>query len=216
MSDSRDRDALGWAGDDDPTLDPVGVPGDDELDAVDEVDETDARGAASATRTAPGAPATPATATSARAEPAPPAATRHSGPDARAAAVATTAAAPRPTVLDEAEEADDRAAEKELEEAEAAAAQMSSVALISLGILGGIYLLYTIGWIISFARYSVPITVDFTVVSARIAQSLAVAAAPLWFVATLLLTQKRHAAYRFLWLVVGVLVLVPWPFLRGF
>jgi len=165
MSDRRDDDeALGWAGDDDPTLSPVGVP------------ETSVGSAAS--------------------------------DEAPAAAGAKT-------VLDEAEDAEDRAAEKELADAEAASAQLSSVALIGLGILGGIYLLYTIGWVISFTRYEVASELSLGVFTELISRTLAVAASPLWFVATLLLTQRRGLRYRFLWLVIGVLVLVPWPFLIG-
>jgi hypothetical protein len=117
-------------------------------------------------------------------------------------------------VLDEAEDAEDRAAERELEEAERASAQLSSAALIGLGVLGGVYLLYTIGWIVFFSRYEMSIDLSFGVFSDLIARVLAVAASPLWFVATLLLTQRRQR-YRFLWLVIGVLVLIPWPFLIG-
>jgi hypothetical protein len=162
MSDRRDDDdeALGWAGDDDPTLSPVGVP----------MKTPDA--------SAPAAPA-------------------------------------RRTVLDEAEDAELAAAERDLADAEASTAQLGSATLIAFGIVGGVYLLYTIGWIVSFARYAQPIDVDFTVVSHRIAQTLAIAASPLWFVATLLVLQKTDVRYRFLWLVIGVLVLVPWPFLLG-
>ncbi|QJU54291.1 DNA polymerase III subunit gamma/tau [Herbiconiux sp. KACC 21604] len=171
MSDPRDDDeeGLGWAGDDDPTLTPVGVP---------------------ARRPA-------------------------AGSAAGATAGGAEAAAPRKTVLDEAEEAEDRAAESELAAAEAESAQLNSAALIGYGVIGGVYLLFTIGWIVSFARYQQPIDVDFTVLSHRIAQALAVAAVPLWFVATLLLTQRKDVRWTFLWLVVGVLVLVPWPFLMG-
>jgi hypothetical protein len=167
MSDARDDEALGWAGDDDPTLAPEG---------------------------AVGGAAAPRGRGSRRGETAP-------------------AAAPR-TVLDEAEDAEDRAAERELEEAERASAQLSSAALIGLGVLGGVYLLYTIGWIVFFSRYEMAIDVTFGVFSDLIARTLAIAAAPLWFVATLLITQRRRR-YRFLWLVIGVLVLIPWPFLIG-
>ncbi len=183
MSDRRDDDALAWAGDDDPTLAPVGsaVEG-DEIEEIDDasVDE-------------PG-----------------PAPVRTAAPTSAGAGRAA-----QPTVLDEAEDAEDRAAERELAEAEAATKQLSSAALIGMGILGGVYLLYTIGWVVSFTRYQAPLTVDFSVVSYRITQTLAIAATPLWFVATLLITQRRDIRFRFLWLVLGVLVLVPWPFLMG-
>jgi hypothetical protein len=176
MSDRRDDDALAWAGDDDPTLSPVGSPiADDSAAEIVEAVEVSPAG-----ETAP-----------------------------------APAAAPRRTVLDEAEDAEDLAAEKELAAAEAATRQLSSAALIGMGILGGVYLLYTIGWIVSFSRYEMPLTVDFSVVSYRITLALAIAATPLWFVGTLLLTQSKDIRFRFLWLVIGVLVLVPWPFLMG-
>lgn len=166
MSDRRDDDeALGWAGDDDPTLSPVGLPETGDAETVQDV--------------------------------------------------ATTGPTGAKTVLDEAEEAEDRAVAKELSDAEAASAQLSSAALIGLGILGGIYLLYTIGWVISFSRYEVASELSLGVFTELVARTLAVAASPLWFVATLLLTQTRGLRYRFLWLVIGVLVLVPWPFLIG-
>jgi hypothetical protein len=232
MSDRRDDDALAWAGDDDPTLTPVGSPiADDELD--DEPDATTDAGDAPAATGRTTSSATPASAASATPAPAAsatpvspsaaPAQTTTSAPPAPAAPVsagaapttASPAAPPRRTVLDEAEDAEDRAAEKELAAAEAASRQLSSAALIGLGILGGVYLLYTIGWIVSFSRYQVPLTIDFSVVSYRITQTLAIAATPLWFVATLLLTQSRDIRFRFLWLVIGMLALVPWPFLMG-
>jgi len=181
MSDRRDDDeALGWAGDDDPTLTPVGVPEARDTETVPDV--------------------------------AGPSTTARRAPSSEAAAPAPTG---NKTVLDEAEDAEDRAAEKELADAEAASAQLSSAALIGLGILGGIYLLYTIGWVISFTRYEVASELSLGVFTELIARTLAVAASPLWFVGTLLLTQSRDLRYRFLWLVIGVLVLVPWPFLMG-
>ncbi|MFB2557370.1 hypothetical protein [Herbiconiux liangxiaofengii] len=167
MSDPRDDEALGWAGDDDPTLVPTST-------------------------------------------------TASTGASAKTGARAGTGAEAVPrTVLDEAEEAEDRAVERELAEAEAASAQLGSAALIALGVLGGVYLLYTIGWVIVFTRYEVASEMTFGVFSDLISRTLAVAAAPLWFVATLTLTQRRDLRYRFLWLVIGVLVLVPWPFLIG-
>ncbi|SDZ43069.1 hypothetical protein [Herbiconiux ginsengi] len=230
MSDRRDDDALAWAGDDDPTLAPVVSPiaGDAPDDEITELPE-----ASAAAVSAPTERATPPAGGSA-ASAAPASASDGSAATARAATVpdaivaaSTSAAAPaaasaapatapaRRTVLDEAEEAEDRAVDKELAEAEAASKQLSSPALIGMGILGGVYLLYTIGWIVSFSRYQTPLTVDFSVVSYRITLALAIAATPLWFVGTLLLTQAKDIRFRFLWLVIGVLVLVPWPFLMG-
>jgi len=91
----------------------------------------------------------------------------------------------------------------------------SGVVLVSLGILGGIYLLYTIGWFISWRRI-VYIDPDALELAAfRVQQVLAILAPPLWFVVTLFFTRDRKPAIRLLWLVVGALLLVPWSFTFG-
>jgi hypothetical protein len=123
-----------------------------------------------------------------------------------------------PTVLEQAELAEDAEVEAELAAAQKASAQLSSAALITLGIVGGIYLLYTIGWAIVVARTTVtffPLDSVFLEVCFRIGQFLSIAAAPLWFVSTLLLTQRRTWRSRLGWLLLGVFVLVPWPFIQG-
>ncbi|CAD5993866.1 hypothetical protein [Agreia sp. COWG] len=124
----------------------------------------------------------------------------------------------QPTVLEQAELAEDDAVEQELARAEKASAQLSSAALITLGIVGGIYLLYTVGWGVHVARSVLPLfPVDnaFLLICYQVGRLLAVMAAPLWFVSTLLLTQKRSWRSRLGWLLLGVFVLVPWPFIVG-
>ena len=92
---------------------------------------------------------------------------------------------------------------------------MSGVVLVCLGILGGIYLLYTVGWFVSWQReiYVDPNALELA--AFRIQQVLAILAAPLWFVTTILLTRERKPAVRLLWLVIGALLLVPWSFTFG-
>jgi hypothetical protein len=91
----------------------------------------------------------------------------------------------------------------------------SATVLVSLGILGGIYLLYTVGWFISWQRlvYTDPDVLELA--AFRIQQVLAILAAPLWFTFTLLFTRERKPAVRLLWLVVGALLLIPWSFTFG-
>lgn len=196
---SRDDDAFSWAGDDDPTLRPVSERGSADADApevTDEiaVEELETRDAVTAAAASGDPVAVPVPARAGKA-----------------------AAGTRParTVLEEAEETEELAAARDLAEAERETAPMSSISLVLMGILGGIYALYTIGWLISFSRFPVGDGFTFTILSIRLLQVLAVAAAPLWFGGTLLILQKRPIRYRFLWLVIGVLVLVPWPFLMG-
>lgn len=90
---------------------------------------------------------------------------------------------------------------------------LSNVLLVTLGIIAGIFLLYTIGWIVGGLRLQG--TADFLVspVGYRFAFWLAVAAPALWFVTVFLLTRTAKAWARVLWLVGGLLLLVPWPFI---
>jgi hypothetical protein len=93
---------------------------------------------------------------------------------------------------------------------------MSSLMLLSLGLLGGIYLLYTVGWFVSAQRTdSLPVGI-FDVVMAEIRIGLSVTAPALWFGATLLFTRKQKPAVRILALILGVLFLLPLPFALGY
>jgi hypothetical protein len=91
----------------------------------------------------------------------------------------------------------------------------SGVVLVLLGILGGIYLLYTIGWFVSWQRliYNDPNLLELA--AFRFQQVLAILAPPLWFAGTIVLTRGRKPTARLLFLVVGALVLVPWSFTFG-
>ena len=92
-------------------------------------------------------------------------------------------------------------------------APLSDAALLGLGVLGGVYLLYVVGWIIGGLRLQG--TAEFLVspVAYQFALWLAVVAAPLWFGVAYLLTRDAKAWIRFAWLVGGALLLVPWPFI---
>jgi hypothetical protein len=91
----------------------------------------------------------------------------------------------------------------------------SSVALISFGILGGIYLLYTVGWFVSWQRLPYADSDLLSLTAFRIQQVLAILAPPLWFVLTLLFTRDGKPAVRLIWLLIGALLLVPWSFTFG-
>ncbi|MFB9309383.1 putative membrane protein YhdT [Agromyces hippuratus] len=96
-----------------------------------------------------------------------------------------------------------------------APAQTGSAELVVLGVLGGVYLLYAVGWLVS-ALGGTPLFAD------PVAQFMyglgawfAVLAAPLWFGAVLWLASGNRRA-RLIWLIVGAVLLVPVPFLlRG-
>jgi hypothetical protein len=90
-----------------------------------------------------------------------------------------------------------------------------SVVLVTLGILGGVYLLYTVGWVVSWQRFLYSSDTELELIAFHVQQVLAILAAPLWFVATILLTRDRKPTTRLLWLLAGALLLVPWSFVFG-
>ena len=101
-------------------------------------------------------------------------------------------------------------------DAAVAPAPMGSVALVILGILGGVYLLYTVGWITSANRnIAVPVGA-LDILMAQLREYLSIAAPALWFGATLLLTRGSKTILRVLWLLLGVIVLLPLPFVLGY
>jgi hypothetical protein len=182
----RERDALSWDGDDDPTLD-TGSSADDSVgeDASADDDGRIAAGAKSST----GLPA------------------GYTAVGRGADDISRSDAEP-----------DEDAAEGEAAPADADQAQpMGNAALIALGVLGGVYLLYTIGWIVGGLRLQdvIPFLLPETAV-ARVAYAfalwIAVAAPAIWFSATVLLTRRSRSWVRFVWLAAGVVLLIPWPF----
>ena len=93
-------------------------------------------------------------------------------------------------------------------------AALSSAALVGMGILAGVYLLYTIGWFIGVARIETSVTDPVTEFMFSLGAWLAVGAPLAWFGATYWLTMSRPRA-RLIWLLIGVILLAPWPFIIG-
>ncbi|MFV0374173.1 DNA polymerase III subunit gamma/tau [Microbacterium sp.] len=89
---------------------------------------------------------------------------------------------------------------------------MGNVALIGTGILGGVYALFTIGWIVGGLRLQDVAFFLISPVAYVPAFWLAVLAPAIWFLTTWLLTRGSAVWVRFTWLVAGALLLVPWPF----
>ena len=90
----------------------------------------------------------------------------------------------------------------------------TSLALVSLGIFGGIYLLYTIGWFIGVARIQNPQADVLSEFMFSLGLWLAVAAPAVWFAVTFWLT-RTHPRARIGWLLLGVVLLAPLPFIAG-
>lgn len=94
------------------------------------------------------------------------------------------------------------------------APQIGNAALVALGILGGVYLLYTVGWVIGGLRLQVVAPLLNIIPAAYLpAFWLAVLAPAIWFAAAYILTRGRATWLRFVWLAAGAVLLVPWPFI---
>ena len=168
MTSSRDDDALGWAGDDDPTL-VSGGPGSERA--------------------------------------LPPAAADSVGRPAGADAVV--------------EPGDDlpegwavTGSPGGYVDAPAGPTPMSSTALLALGVLAGVYLLYTIGWFIGVGRIDNPLNDPLAQFMFSLGTWLAVAAPAVWFASSYWLTRGKPRL-RWTWLILGVVLLAPLPFIAG-
>lgn len=92
---------------------------------------------------------------------------------------------------------------------------VGTATLLLLGILGGIYLLFTIGWIIGGVRMQAPVMFTLPAFLYQGALWLAVLAPALWFAAVLVAARRSKDWVRIVWLIAGAALLVPWPFVAG-
>lgn len=101
------------------------------------------------------------------------------------------------------------------------APQMSNGALVLLGLLGGLYLLYSWVWF-SWAGYYSAVNSAVAAGSGTLGsalQQIVFWAAPfapgLWFLSALLLNRGARTRRLVLWLLIGAVVLVPLPMFGG-
>jgi hypothetical protein len=91
-------------------------------------------------------------------------------------------------------------------------APLGNVGLVGIGMVAATFLLFALGWLLSgrqLQSLGIPIP-DVTVVAMTIGATLA----PIvWFVTVLVLTRSWRTWQRFLLLILGIVLLVPWPFL---
>lgn len=127
---------------------------------------------------------------------------------------APNVAAPAETVD---ETGDARAAEAEV--VDQGRPEVSNGALVSLGVFGGVYLLYTVGWFIVAQAYSTvnALTAAGSGSLGGILQQMVFWAAPfapaLWFVTAFALSRGKRTAQLAILLAVGAVVLLPLPML---
>ncbi len=99
-----------------------------------------------------------------------------------------------------------------------AGGQTPGVLLVTYGVLGGIYLIYTFGWLLSLQRFIGIRNVSadpLTEIMFQFGAFLALASPALWFAAIFLLTRGQKPLSRLAWLLVGLLAVLPWPFILG-
>ena len=89
---------------------------------------------------------------------------------------------------------------------------LSSAALIGFGIFGGIYLLFSVAWLITALRNPTQIAEALGNAMFQFGLWLSVATPAIWFSAVLYLGKEKKVSVRFLYLLLGVLVLIPWPY----
>ena len=94
-------------------------------------------------------------------------------------------------------------------------APTSSFLLVTYGILGGVYALYAVGWITTVLRNSISFPDLLSEIMYQLGEFLAIASAPVWFAAVFVFTRNSKPLVRLLWLLLGLILLVPVPFVLG-
>lgn len=98
---------------------------------------------------------------------------------------------------------------------DAAVPATSSIQLVTYGILAGAYALYAVGWGITVVRSGLFSNNLFIEIMSQFSEFLAIIAAPLWFALAFVLTRTSRRVVRLVWLVAGLVVLMPVPFILG-
>ena len=96
-----------------------------------------------------------------------------------------------------------------------AAPATPSILIVTYGILAGLYLLFTAGWITSVVRSTTSLPSLLPEIMFQFGEFLAIASPALWFVTVLVLTRGRRPIARLALLLLGLVVIVPWPFVLG-
>ena len=91
----------------------------------------------------------------------------------------------------------------------------SSFLLVTYGIVAGVYGLYTVGWITTVLRGGGTMSTILGEVMFQFGEFLAIASAPLWFASAFYLTRGSRPVVRLAWLIAGLVLLVPIPFVLG-
>jgi hypothetical protein len=88
----------------------------------------------------------------------------------------------------------------------------SSFLLITYGIIAGAFLIYTLGWVAVLVGPRPASSDILGEVAYWFNVGLAIASPAIWFGAAFLLTRGRKSIVRLLALLLGLVVVLPWPF----
>ncbi|MET4584082.1 hypothetical protein ABIE21_003620 [Conyzicola nivalis] len=91
----------------------------------------------------------------------------------------------------------------------------SSFLLVTYGIVAGVYGLYTVGWITTVLRGGGTMSTILGEVMFQFGEFLAISSAPLWFASAFYLTRGSRPVVRLAWLIAGLVLLIPIPFVLG-
>ncbi len=95
----------------------------------------------------------------------------------------------------------------------AAKPAMSSFLLVSYGILAGAYLLFIVGWVVGIGQVVPPTTDVLSKIMGAVLRYLAILSPAIWFGVVFFLTCQRKPLQRLLLLLIGLVVIAPWPFI---
>lgn len=107
------------------------------------------------------------------------------------------------------------------DDASADSPALSNTAVMLLGVFGGLALLYTWGWAVvanAYTNINAATAAGSGLIGGALQQAyfwIAPAAPGLWFILTLLLNYKKATWRLGLWLLIGAVVLLPFPILIG-
>jgi hypothetical protein len=93
--------------------------------------------------------------------------------------------------------------------------QIPAMLLITYGVIAGIMLIYTIGWIVSVSRSGPFSSALLVEAMSQLGEFLAIASPALWFATIFVLTRESKPLVRLLLLLLGLVIVVPWPFVVG-
>lgn len=122
-----------------------------------------------------------------------------------------------------AELADTQQSQQQVEAQDDNSERPSTLWPVLYGIFMGVFLLYLVGWAIFIFNnpvfHLVPgeqSAVDVIVASMyEFGEALTIALPLIWLAAVFMTFPAQKRAYRFTWLLLGVVLLVPWPFVLG-